>query len=152
LHRYHNHKFKGMLKLCFTARNWPVDTLPTVETESGNHLVSLPLSQQTWLYSVHQAAHTTCNQPELMFTKKKFNTVVFESISSERINTQSLWLGIRVRRHFRFEAKWSETEAKFFRFDAKKVCFFCLFHIDAKRKNLKRNENGTKQKRSEKLP
>jgi hypothetical protein len=28
--------------------------------------------------------------------------------------------------HFRFEAKLSETEAKFFRFDAKKV-FFRLF-------------------------
>jgi hypothetical protein len=58
---------------------------------------------------------------------------VFESISSEGINTQSLWLGIRVRRHFRF--------------DAKKVVFFRMFHIDAKRKNLKRNENGTKKKK-----
>jgi hypothetical protein len=45
-----------------------------------------------------------------------------------------------VRRHFRFEAKRSETEAKFFR----------LFCIDAKRRNLKRNENETKQTRNEK--
>jgi hypothetical protein len=36
-----------------------------------------------------------------------------------------------------------------FRFDAKKV-FFCLFRIDVKRRNLKRNENGTKRKPNEK--
>jgi hypothetical protein len=28
--------------------------------------------------------------------------------------------------------------------------FFCLFRIDAKRRNLKRNENGTKKKQNEK--
>ncbi len=38
----------------------------------------------------------------------------------------------------------------FFRFDAKKKCFFRLFRIDAKRRNLKRNENGKKRKQSEK--
>jgi hypothetical protein len=52
-----------------------------------------------------------------------------------------------VRRHFRIVAKGSETEAKFFRFDAKKV-FFRLFRIDAKRRTLKRNENETKRKQN----
>jgi hypothetical protein len=36
-----------------------------------------------------------------------------------------------------------------FRFDAKKV-LFRLFRIDAKRRNLKRNENGTKRKQNKK--
>jgi hypothetical protein len=39
----------------------------------------------------------------------------------------------RVRRHFCFKAKWSETEAKF-------------VSIQAKRRNLKRNENETQRK------
>ncbi len=52
----------------------------------------------------------------------------------------------RVRRHFRFEAKWRETEAKFFSL----WCFFRLFRIDAKWRNLERNENRTKQKQNEK--
>jgi hypothetical protein len=45
-----------------------------------------------------------------------------------------------VRRHFRFEAKRSETEAKFFRFDAKKSAFFASM----------RNENEMKRKQNEK--
>ncbi len=56
----------------------------------------------------------------------------------------------RVRRHFRFEAKWSETEAKFFSLRCEKKFFFRLFRIDAKRRNLKRNKNGTKRKQNEK--
>ncbi len=44
--------------------------------------------------------------------------------------------------HFRFEAKWSETEAKFFSFDARKVFFACF--------RIKRNENEKKRKRHEK--
>jgi hypothetical protein len=32
----------------------------------------------------------------------------------------------------------------------RKKCFFRLFRIDAKRRNLKRNENGTKRKQNEK--
>jgi hypothetical protein len=55
-----------------------------------------------------------------------------------------------VRRHFRFEAKRSETEAKFFSLRCEKKGFFRLFRIDAKRRNLKRNENGTKRKQNEK--
>ncbi len=57
---------------------------------------------------------------------------------------------LRVRRHFRFEAKWSETEAKFFSLRCEKKWFFRLFRIDAKHRNLKRNENETKRKRNEK--
>jgi hypothetical protein len=33
----------------------------------------------------------------------------------------------RVRRSFSLQANWSETEAKFFRFKAKKVVFFAYF-------------------------
>ncbi len=71
---------------------------------------------------------------------------MFGSVSSERINTQSLWLGIRVRRHFRFEAKLSEMEAKFFRFDAKKVFFSQNVKIWSETK-MERSENRTKKKR-----
>jgi hypothetical protein len=56
----------------------------------------------------------------------------------------------RVRRHFRFEAKWSETEAKFFSLRCEKKWFSRLFRIDAKRRNLKRNEKEAKRKRNEK--
>ncbi len=60
------------------------------------------------------------------------------------------FLQIRVRRHSRFEAKWSETEAKFCSLRCEKKCFFRLFRIDAKRRNLKRNENGSKRKQNKK--
>jgi hypothetical protein len=50
-----------------------------------------------------------------------------------------------VRHHFHFEAKRKQI----FRFSAKKV-LFRLFRIDAKCRNLKRNENGTKRKQNEK--
>ncbi len=53
-----------------------------------------------------------------------------------------------MRRHFRFEAKWSETEAKFLSLRCEKKCFFRLFCIDAKRRNLTRNEHGTKRKKT----
>jgi hypothetical protein len=56
----------------------------------------------------------------------------------------------RVHRHFRFEAKWSETEANFFSLWCEKKCFFRFFPIYAKRRNLKRNKNGTKWKQNEK--
>jgi hypothetical protein len=55
-----------------------------------------------------------------------------------------------VHRHFRFEAKLSETEAKLFSLQCEKKFFFRLFRIDAKHENLKRNENGTKRKQNEK--
>ncbi len=57
-----------------------------------------------------------------------------------------------VCRHFRFEAKWSETDAKkaLFFHRSEKKCFFRLFRIDAQRRNLKRKENETKRKWNEK--
>ncbi len=61
----------------------------------------------------------------------------------------------RVRRHFRFEAKWSVTKAKFFSLWCEKSAFFAWF---ASMRNLeiwsetKWHEEKTKRKRSEKLP
>jgi hypothetical protein len=40
--------------------------------------------------------------------------------------------------------------SKIFFATMQKKCFFCLFRIDAKHSNLKRNENGMKQKQNEK--
>ncbi len=59
-------------------------------------------------------------------------------------------VGSRVRHHFHFEAKWSETEAKFFSLWCEKTCFFRLFRISAKLGNLKWNENETKQNKTKK--
>jgi hypothetical protein len=43
-----------------------------------------------------------------------------------------------------------KRKRNFFRFDAKKCDFFALFRIDAKHRNLKRNEKETKRKLNEK--
>ncbi len=58
----------------------------------------------------------------------------------------------RVRRHFRFEAKWSETEAKFVSLRCEKSAFFAYFpsmrnvKIGSETK-MERSENKTKKKR-----
>jgi hypothetical protein len=62
------------------------------------------------------------------------------AVKDNIVSVESKTPPIRVLCHFRFKAKWSETEAK----------YFCLFRIDAKRRNLKRKENETKQKGNEK--
>jgi hypothetical protein len=79
-----------------------------------------------------------------------------QEINKERHYNENCFLHLdhsallsRVRRHFCFEAKWSETERNLFRFNVKK-CFFCLFRIDTNRRNLKRNKNKTKRKQNEK--
>jgi hypothetical protein len=74
----------------------------------------------------------------------------FENVSDGSRNNALPIYRTRVRRHFRFEAKWSETEAKFFSLRCEKKGFFCLFRIDAKHRNLKWNENRTKRKQNEK--
>ncbi len=63
---------------------------------------------------------------------------------------------IRVRRHFRLEAKWSETEAKFFSLRCEKSAFFACFasmrnvEIWSETKMERKSENKTKK--SKKLP
>ncbi len=51
-------------------------------------------------------------------------------------------------RHFCFEAKWSETKAKFFRFDAKKVLFRLFSHLKCNKNEMKRKGNEKEAKTS----
>ncbi len=71
------------------------------------------------------------------------------------IHNNFVYLGhcpTRVRRHFRFEAKWSETEAKFFSLRCKKSAFFACFasmrnvEIWSEMK-MERSQNKMKKKR-----
>ncbi len=48
----------------------------------------------------------------------------------------------------RSEMKWNRSEIFFA--SMRKKCFFHLFRIDVKRRNLKRNENEIKRKRNKK--
>ncbi len=57
----------------------------------------------------------------------------------------------RVRRHFRFEAKWNKTEAKFFASMRKKCFFACVASMRNieiwNETKMERSENKTKKKR-----
>jgi hypothetical protein len=63
--------------------------------------------------------------------------------NKNEMKRKTKWRGSKNCRHFRFEEKWSKSEAKFCCFFAKKVFFHLFLH-------MKQNENEMKWKKTKK--
>ncbi len=90
----------------------------------------------------------TYPHPVWIVERKGVSLIGF-TLTQHESNSHLILLGCAVI----FASKRNEAKRKrnFFRFDAKKKCFFRMFRIDVKRRNLKRNENGTKRKQNKKM-
>ncbi len=108
----------------------------------------------TYLTSCHILAHCYIEAAALTHRKALLPPYGF-SPSTRCPRCKITGTCIRVRSHFRFEAKWSETEAKFFSLQCEKsffcACFVLKWNVEIW-SETKMKQSKSKTKKKQKLP